>query len=316
MASVPTRMMVDVSGPAEAEAAVAAGADIVVAPGGLAAEALRAIVAAAGGRSRSAARAHTADDVAAAWACGVEMVLYDGTAPPPGQGVLLAVRYADGGEAQADPVALGQGGYAGVLLDISPGASGRLLRHADLTALLDFARACRRLGLQVGFAGGLELPDVPRLMLLHPDMLGVRGRPARLRQFRALITAATPDGRDTDGGDTDRIFVRDLVLPVRIGAYAHERDAPQTMRFSVEAWITRPVQPVHDMRDIVSYDIISDNIRLLASSEHVDLVEVLAERIAAAVLTHPRVVKVRVTLEKLETGSGSVGVMIERRRHK
>ena len=36
---------------------------------------------------------------------------------------------------------------------------------------------------------------------------------------------------------TDRVFVHDLVLPVRIGAYAHERAAPQRVRFDVDALV-------------------------------------------------------------------------------
>ena len=54
-----------------------------------------------------------------------------------------------------------------------------------------------------------------------------------------------------------------------------------------------------------SYDVISDGIRLLVDAGHVPLVETLAERIAGMLLAHPRVVKVSVRLEKLETGSGT-----------
>ena len=45
-----------------------------------------------------------------------------------------------------------------------------------------------------------------------------------------------------------------------------------------------------------------------------ELVETLAEQIATLLLAHPRVTCVRVRLEKLETGSGIVGVEIERAR--
>src|SRR5262249_47950530 len=76
----------------------------------------------------------------------------------------------------------------------------------------------------------------------------------------------------------------------------------------------RGPRQAQDMRDVFSYDIISDGIRLLVAAGHVPLVETLAERIAAMALAHPRVVKVTVKLEKLETGSGIVGVVIERTR--
>jgi dihydroneopterin aldolase len=68
------------------------------------------------------------------------------------------------------------------------------------------------------------------------------------------------------------------------------------------------------MRDVLSYDVITDGIRLMTSEGHVALVETLAERIAEFVLDHPRVLRVTVRVEKLDVGPGQVGVEIERRR--
>jgi dihydroneopterin aldolase len=68
------------------------------------------------------------------------------------------------------------------------------------------------------------------------------------------------------------------------------------------------------MRDVLSYDVITDGIRLMTSDGHVALVETLAERIASFVLDHPRVLRVTVRVEKLDVGPGRVGVEIERRR--
>jgi dihydroneopterin aldolase len=121
--------------------------------------------------------------------------------------------------------------------------------------------------------------------------------------------AYAPEPRDSA---TDRVFVHDLVLPVRIGAYAHERTAPQRVRFDVDAMVSRPAHPTADMRDVFSYDVISDGIRMLIDAGHVPLVETLAEGIAGLVLAHPWVVRVTVRVAKLDTGSGSVGVAIER----
>ena len=113
---------------------------------------------------------------------------------------------------------------------------------------------------------------------------------------------------------TDRVFVHDLVLPVRIGAYVHEHAAAQNVRFSVEAEIARASQPAQDMRDVLSYDIMTDGIRLIATDGHTALVETLAERIAAFVLGFPRVQQVTVKIEKLDVGPGRVGVEIRRQR--
>jgi dihydroneopterin aldolase len=238
--------------------------------------------------------------------------------------------------------ALRRGGFAGAMLDTQDKASGRLLDHLGLPRLLGFVEACHANGLTAGLAGSLEPPDVPRLLVLSPDLLGFRGAlcgagerrgsldPARVQAIRGLIPPDLPTGADVDyrllaargyapaatvpDGPVDRVFVDDLVLPVFIGAYARERDAPQNVRFSVSAWVARGGRAAEDMRDVFSYDLITDGIRLLTGSGHVGLVETLAERIAAMVLAHPRVVRVMVRVQKLDTGSGTVGVEIERSR--
>jgi len=239
-------------------------------------------------------------------------------------------------------------GFFGAMLDTARKGAGRLLDHADITALGDFVAACRTHGLASGLAGALEPPDIPRLLLLEPDYLGFRtalcagqdrgGRidPQAVGVVRGLIpldprsaaNADTPAPKvdyrllaargyafDADNeAPTDRIFVRDFVLPVRIGAYAHERAAPQRVRFNVDVGIFRAGHAVEDMRDVFSYDVIIDGIRVLVAREHFAFIEMLAERIAAFALSHPRASSVTVRVEKLEVGPGGVGVEITRER--
>ena len=254
---------------------------------------------------------------------------------------LIAVFFADLAPDLGLLHALEEAGFAGAMLDTARKDDGRLLDHMPIPALRRFVAACRERGLMCGLAGALEPPDVPRLLQLEPDLLGFRGAlcaagrtgpldPARVALVRGLIPREAPAddsvaqlhilgtrGFAPDPGDlaqTDRIFVHDLTLPVRIGAYAREHGAPQPVRFSVDAWVASPARPAQDLRDVVSYDLIADGIRLLVDTGHVELVETLAEQIAALMLGHARVVRVRVRLEKLETGSGIVGVAIERTR--
>ena len=53
---------------------------------------------------------------------------------------------------------------------------------------------------------------------------------------------------------------------------------------------------------------------MVAAQEHIALMETLAERIAALILTYPRVASVTVRVEKLDIGPGTVGVEIVRER--
>ena len=113
---------------------------------------------------------------------------------------------------------------------------------------------------------------------------------------------------------TDRVFVRDFVLPMQIGVYAREHGQTQRVRFDVDVCVTRQSHAPTDMRDIFSYDIITDMIRMIAAREHVALVEGLAETIAARLLTYLRAASVTVRVEKLDTGPGGVGIEITRER--
>ena len=234
-------------------------------------------------------------------------------------------------------------GFKGAMLDTRDKSLGRLLVHLDVAQLEEFCARCRAAGLTSGLAGSLEAPDVPRLMLVRPDVLGFRGAlcqahdregpidPHAVALIRDLIPRERPDadaspkidwrllargiigGRDAEG-EVDRVFVRDFVVEAQIGAYDFERHAQQRVVFEVEALVRRPGAHTEDMRSIFSYDVILDAIRLVVGRGHVDFVETLAEEVAAIILRHARVRSVRVNVQKLDVINGSVGVEIRRER--
>lgn len=237
-------------------------------------------------------------------------------------------------------------GFNGVMLDTAVKGEGRLIDHMDIAALKQFVDACRDLKLSAGLAGALEPPDVARLLPLEPSFLGFRGalcldrdRRARLdaehvkllrdliprehaakehsEEFKVdlrLLAARGYSVEPPSKAETDRVFVHDLILPVFIGAYDFERDRTQRVRFSIDVDIRRSTYQAEDMRDVFSYDIVVDAIRLILSDGHVDLVETLAERIADALLAYPRVCRVIVRVEKLDVIEGRVGIEITRER--
>ncbi len=259
---------------------------------------------------------------------------------------LIGVLFADSGADETLVPLMAECGFAGAMLDTAYKGSGRLLDHLGVAEFMRFIGGCRDCGLLAGLAGSLEAPDVPRLLLLAPDYLGFRGAlcarqdrtaridPARVRMMRELIPpdlrgkgrepvrndadyrhlAARSYGSGRSEGAPDRIFVHDLIMPVRIGAYAHEQEKPQRVRFNVDVTIARAGHTAEDMRDVFSYDLIMDGIRIIVAQGHIPLVETLAERIADLLLGHPRVFGVTVRVEKLEVGPGGVGAEIRRER--
>jgi dihydroneopterin aldolase len=132
--------------------------------------------------------------------------------------------------------------------------------------------------------------------------------------YRLLAARGYSSDQDSRNAESDKVFVRDFVLPVRIGAYSRERGKPQRVRFNIEVELMRPAHAAEDMRDVLSYDIIMDGIRMIVAREHIGLLETLVERVAALVLGHDRALRATVRAEKLDVISGGVGVEITRER--
>ena len=103
----------------------------------------------------------------------------------------------------------------------------------------------------------------------------------------------------------DKVWVRDLVLPVRIGIRSEEQGITQRVRFTVELSVYPGGHRPGDLSSVVSYDFIMDGIKAAISKGHVLLTETLAERIAIHCLSDRRAAMVRVAVEKLDRTPGA-----------
>ncbi|TJZ94077.1 FolB domain-containing protein [Paracoccus gahaiensis] len=113
----------------------------------------------------------------------------------------------------------------------------------------------------------------------------------------------------------DRIFLRDHVLSAEIGAFQSERGRDQRLRFNLTVELRETVAGSDDHVDqILSYDVLTQGVTTALADQRYNLVETLAERIAAEVLAHPRAACIHVTVEKLDRGPGALGVSITRHR--
>ena len=112
-----------------------------------------------------------------------------------------------------------------------------------------------------------------------------------------------------------RVFIRDLVLHALIGVHRHEKDGRQRVRINLDMDVQEPDQPIQDrLSDVLCYEEVVSSIRDIVGAGHINLVETLAEEIAAYCLADGRVRTVRVRVEKLDVfaDAASVGVEIER----
>jgi 7,8-dihydroneopterin aldolase/epimerase/oxygenase len=117
------------------------------------------------------------------------------------------------------------------------------------------------------------------------------------------------------GAGSRRILVHDLILPCEIGVYPHEHGKKQRVRIDLSLDIADGDRPIEDkLPATVSYGDIIDRIRELAGRGRINLVETLAERVAALCLADRRVRSARVRVEKLDIYPDGtiVGVEIER----
>ncbi len=112
----------------------------------------------------------------------------------------------------------------------------------------------------------------------------------------------------------DRISLRDHIVSVEIGAFQPERGRAQRLCFNVVVEVAPVDVSTDDVDSILSYDRITEAIAAELSGDRLNLLETLAEHLAARVLAEPQALRVFVRIEKLDLGPGALGVEIVRSR--
>lgn len=113
------------------------------------------------------------------------------------------------------------------------------------------------------------------------------------------------------------VFVRDLELLATLGIYEHEKLKPQRIIVNIDLSVAEGSLDIgDDIHSVVSYEIVVKKVEAMVAEGHVNLVETLAEKIAAACLKDQRVRAARVRIEKPDIipNARSVGIEIERVR--
>ena len=95
-----------------------------------------------------------------------------------------------------------------------------------------------------------------------------------------------------------RLFIRNLTITAPIGAYEHEKKAPQRLILSCDVWV--PDTPVcrDSLDEVLNYDQIVDVLKNTALARHHDLQETLVAEIAERLGELPGVLAVRIASEK------------------
>jgi dihydroneopterin aldolase len=117
----------------------------------------------------------------------------------------------------------------------------------------------------------------------------------------------------------DRIAVRGLRAHAHHGVYQREREQGQLFRVDAVLEVnTRPAAASDDLELTVNYAELAQRLHAVLSSEPVDLLETLAQRLADTCLAHPLVDAVEIMVHKPEADLGvpfdDVTVSIRRER--
>jgi dihydroneopterin aldolase len=113
----------------------------------------------------------------------------------------------------------------------------------------------------------------------------------------------------------DTIFISELRIETRIGIYAWEQQAPQTLQLDLEIGLRGKHAADSDrIEDTIDYAEVVAGIRKLFAQQHFSLLEHAAESIAQMVIRDFKAPWLRIKIAKLAPLAGvkQLGVIIER----
>jgi dihydroneopterin aldolase len=117
----------------------------------------------------------------------------------------------------------------------------------------------------------------------------------------------------------DQLTLTGLRATAHHGVFEHERVNGQEFVIDVTVWLdSRAAAASDDLGQTVNYGILAEEVVASVASDPVDLIETVAERIAAVALGHAAVLRTRVTLHKpsapITVPFDDVSITIERTR--
>lgn len=115
------------------------------------------------------------------------------------------------------------------------------------------------------------------------------------------ITGPEPTGEEPESGPLplDSITLTGLRAAAHHGVFEHERTEGQEFVIDVTVWLDFAAAAASDaLERTIHYGVLAEEVVAAVERDPVDLIETVAERIAAVVLEHRPARRVRVTLHK------------------
>jgi len=107
-----------------------------------------------------------------------------------------------------------------------------------------------------------------------------------------------------------KIIVKDLILLFSVGIHQFEKAKKQKVKFNIEITTDPNLKP--DIKTIVNYESIINDIKKITRKTHFELLESLSESIFDEIFKNKKIKKIKLKIEKLEIikETSSVGIEV------
>ena len=111
-----------------------------------------------------------------------------------------------------------------------------------------------------------------------------------------------------------KIIVKDLILLLSVGIHEFEKLKKQKVKFNIEITTDPNLKP--DIKTIVNYESIINDVKKLTKKMHFELLESLSESIFDEIFKNRKIKKIKLKIEKLDIikETKSVGIEIVKTR--
>ena len=106
-----------------------------------------------------------------------------------------------------------------------------------------------------------------------------------------------------------KIIIKDLILLISVGIHKFEKLKKQNVKFNIEITSDPNLKP--DMKMIVNYENVINEIKKLTEKKHFELLESLSESIFDEIFKNKKIKKIKLKIEKLDIIKETTSVGIE-----
>ncbi len=106
-----------------------------------------------------------------------------------------------------------------------------------------------------------------------------------------------------------KIIIKDLILLLSVGIHQFEKLKKQKVKFNIEITTDPNLKP--EIKSIVNYESVINDVKRLSKKTHFELLESLSESIFDEIFKNKKVKKIKLKIEKLDIIKETTSVGIE-----